>query len=524
MGLTLYNTLAHRKEPFEPLEPGHVRMYACGITAYDDCHIGHARAALTFDVILRCLEFLGYRVTYVRNFTDVDDKIIARAAERGLPPDELAERYMAAYHRDMDRLGLRRPHVEPRATQHIPQMIALVEDLVRRGVAYAVEGDVYFAVSRFPSYGKLSGRDPGELLAGARVEVDERKRDPLDFALWKASKPGEPAWESPWGPGRPGWHIECSAMSAHYLGETFDIHGGGADLIFPHHENEIAQSEASTGQPLARYWVHNGFVNIRAEKMSKSLGNVLNLKDLLEQRSAEAIKLFLLGTHYRSPVDFTFERLDEAERSADRLREVVRAVEHLPAAPAAGRAPAAPEGGAAVRIDPGDRAARAAAAARAAFTAAVEDDFNTPQALGALFTLARELNGARARLDRSPNAGGLAALHAGLGTLEALAGALGIGLRGAGPGRLTIAPQDARFLALRDLLASRPDLGRIDDLAHDGDVAAAARWVERAVTVFRAEARRRKEWAFADQLRDLLRQMGVEVKDTPQGPRWEFQT
>ena len=514
MGLTLYNTLARRKEPFQPLEPGHVRMYACGITAYDDCHIGHARAALTFDVILRGLEFLGYRVTYVRNFTDVDDKIIARAAERGMPPGDLAERYIAAYHRDMDRLGLRRPQVEPRATQHIPQMIALIEDLLRRGVAYPVDGDVYFAVSRFPSYGKLSGRDPAELLAGARVEVDERKRDPLDFALWKASKPGEPAWESPWGPGRPGWHIECSAMSAYYLGETFDIHGGGADLIFPHHENEIAQSEASSGKLLARSWVHNGFVNIRSEKMSKSLGNVLNLKDLLDQWSAEAIKLFLLGTHYRSPLDFTSGRLDEAERSAERLREVVRAVEHLPAAPG---------GSAADRIDAEDPAARAAAAARAAFTAAVEDDFNTPQALGALFTLARELHGARARLERSPEAGGLAALRAGLGTLEALAGALGIGLRGAGAGHLAIAPQDARFIALRGLLASRPDLGRIDDLAQDGEVAEAARWVDRAVTVFRAEARRRKEWAFADQLRDLLRQMGVEVKDTPQGPRWEFQ-
>ncbi len=509
MALQVYNTLTRRKEPFEPLEPGRVRMYACGITAYDECHVGHARSALTFDVILRALEFLGYRVTYVRNFTDVDDKIIARAAEVGVPPDELAARYIAAYHRDMDRLGIRRPHVEPRATEHIPQMIALIEDLARRGLAYPVDGDVYFAVGRFPGYGKLSGRDTADLLAGARVEVDERKWDPLDFALWKASKPGEPTWDSPWGPGRPGWHIECSAMSAYYLGETFDIHGGGADLIFPHHENEIAQSEASTGKLLARYWIHNGFVNIRSEKMSKSLGNVLNLKDLLDRSSPEAIKLFLLGTHYRSPVDFAEGRLEEGERPAERLREVVRAVEHL----AAGAAPTAP----------GDPLVAATAAARDEFTAALEDDFNTPRALGALFTLVREIHGARARVERSSDSAGLAALREGLQTLEALAGVLGIGLRGTATIRPRMAAGDPRFLALRDLLARRADLGSVEDLARGGTAIELDPWIERAVMVFRAEARRRKDWAFADQLRDILRQMGVEVKDTPQGPRWEHQ-
>jgi cysteinyl-tRNA synthetase len=506
MALSLYNTLTRRKEPFEPLEPGRVRMYACGITAYDECHIGHARAALVFDILLRALEFRGHQVTYVRNFTDVDDKIIARAAELGLPWHEVAARYIATYHRDMDRLGIRRPHVEPRATEHIPQMIALIEDLVRRGVAYPVDGDVYFAVARFPSYGKLSGRDPGELRAGARVEVDERKRDPLDFALWKASKPGEPTWESPWGPGRPGWHIECSAMSTHYLGDSFDIHGGGADLIFPHHENEIAQSEASTGKLLARTWIHNGFVNIRSEKMSKSLGNVLNVKDLLDRVTPEAVKLFLLGTHYRSPVDFTFERLEEAERSAERLREVVRAVEHLPL----GAAP------------PVSEALGAASAAREEFTAALDDDLNTPRALGALFTLVREVHLARERVERSPHAAGAAACRAGVRMLEDLAGVLGMGLRPAGADRRWTTATDPSLLALRDFLRGRPDLGSLEDLGWEGASVDTDRVVDRAVQVFRAEARRRKDWAFADRLRDLLRALRVEVKDTPQGPRWEY--
>jgi len=511
MTLRVYNTLSAREEEFVPLRPGKVGMYVCGVTVYSSSHVGHGRAQVTFDVIVRYLRFRGYGVTYVRNFTDVDDKIIFRAAEVGVSPAELAARYIAAYHRDMDRLGLRRPHVEPRATEHIPQMIALVEDLVRRGVAYPVEGDVYFAVGRFPDYGKLSGRDPADLLAGARVEVDERKRDPLDFALWKASKPGEPAWDSPWGPGRPGWHIECSAMSAHYLGETFDIHGGGADLIFPHHENEIAQSEASTGKLLARYWVHNGFVNIRSEKMSKSLGNVLNLKDLLDRRSPEAIKLFLLGTNYRGPVDFTLERLEEAERAAERLREVVRSVEHLPAPPTAAP-PAAPP----------DPALAAAAAARQEFTAALEDDVNTPRAVAALFQLARELHGARARLERSPEPAGLAGMRAALATLEDLAEVLGIGLRGAAGARARVAAQDRRLRALRDLLAARPDLGDTEDLVWDGAAVALDPIVDRAVHVFRAAARERKDWAFADRLRELLRQVDVEVKDTPQGPRWEY--
>lgn len=285
MALVIYNTLRQKKEPFEPFVPGIVRMYACGPTVYDRAHIGHARAALTFDVVWRYLEYRGCQVVYVRNYTDVDDKIIQRAAELGQSRESLVEEQIEAYRRDMKALGLRTPTEEPRATYHIREMIDLIRTLMAKGVAYSVDGDVYFEVRRSPDYGKLSHRGLDELQAGARVEVDPRKRDPLDFALWKASRPGEPTWDSPWGPGRPGWHIECSAMSMKYLGESFDIHGGGADLIFPHHENEIAQSECATGRPFARYWIHNGFVNIRAEKMSKSLGNILTVRDILRQIS-----------------------------------------------------------------------------------------------------------------------------------------------------------------------------------------------------------------------------------------------
>jgi cysteinyl-tRNA synthetase len=285
VSLRIYNTLTRQKEPFTPLLPGEVGMYVCGVTPYDVSHIGHARSALVFDVVARYLRYRGYRVTFVKNFTDVEDKIIARAGQLGIPTEELAERYIAAYRRDMAALGVAPPDVEPKATAHVEpapgkpfRMISLIERLVAVGVAYAVDGDVYFEVSRFPAYGRLSGKNLENLLAGARVEVDERKRDPRDFALWKAAKPGEPSWASPWGPGRPGWHIECSAMSMEYLGESFDIHGGGEDLVFPHHECEIAQSEAATGQSFARVWMHNGFVNLGAEKMSKSLGNILTIE------------------------------------------------------------------------------------------------------------------------------------------------------------------------------------------------------------------------------------------------------
>ncbi|MCJ7493900.1 MAG: cysteine--tRNA ligase, partial [Deltaproteobacteria bacterium] len=311
MPLKIYNTLTKKKEEFLPLQKGKVSMYVCGVTVYDRCHIGHARAAVVFDVLFRFLRYRGYEVTYVRNYTDVDDKIIKRANQEGVSCQEIAKRYIQEYEEDMEALGMERPTHEPRATENISQIIDLVKKLVEKGFAYTVDGDVYFSVEKFSSYGKLSGRDLEEMRAGARVEVDERKNNPLDFALWKSSKPGEPEWDSPWGRGRPGWHIECSAMSQRYLGESFDIHGGGQDLIFPHHENEIAQSEAATGKPFVRFWVHNGFVNINHEKMSKSLGNILAIRDLLQDHHPEVLRLFLLSNHYRSPVDFSLQNMIE---------------------------------------------------------------------------------------------------------------------------------------------------------------------------------------------------------------------
>ena len=307
MALRIYNTLTGKKEEFVPLHEKRVGMYVCGVTVYDLCHIGHARSAIVFDAIYRYLGYRGYEVTFVRNFTDIDDKIIKRANEEGVDCKAIAEKYIDEFNMDMGKLGFEKPKFEPKATEHIPEMIELISTLIEKGYAYQSGGDVFFSVEKFKDYGKLSKRNLEEMQAGARVGIDEKKENPLDFALWKASKPGEPSWESPWGKGRPGWHIECSVMSQKYLGETFDIHGGGKDLIFPHHENEIAQSEAATGKPFARYWIHNGFVNINKEKMSKSLGNILTLKEIFKDWRPEAIRLFLLSSHYRSPVDFSFD-------------------------------------------------------------------------------------------------------------------------------------------------------------------------------------------------------------------------
>src|SRR5215467_3027529 len=371
MALRIFNTVTRRKEDFVPLVPGEVRMYVCGVTVYDLCHIGHARSAIVFDVIRRYLAYKGYRVTFVKNFTDVDDKIIRRANADGVSAREVSERYIAEFYRDMEAIGVLRGDIEPKATDHIGQMIRLIEQLVGAGVAYVVDGDVYFEIARFPAYGRLSGKNLDELLAGARVEVDERKRDPRDFALWKAVKPGEPSWPSPWGEGRPGWHIECSAMAMEYLGSTFDIHGGGEDLIFPRHECEIAQSEAATRKPFARCWIHNGFVNLSSEKMSKSLGNTLLIRELVKRHDPDALRLWLLGTHYRHPVEFSEERLSEAGRALERFNRLFREAARYTRQP--GPLP--------------DSLHRF----RARFEAAMDDDFNTPQALGALFDLARAL-------------------------------------------------------------------------------------------------------------------------------------
>ena len=362
--LMVYNTATRSMEEFQPRTPREVGMYVCGPTVYDDCHVGHARAMVAFDLVVRWLEYRGYRVTYVRNITDIDDKIIKRAAERGIHCGELAEHFIREFHRDMGRLGLREPTVEPRATAHIQEMIALISQLWERGFAYEAGGDVCYDIGRYGGYGKLSGRDTDDLIAGARVEINERKRNPLDFVLWKAAKPGEPQWPSPWGPGRPGWHIECSAMSAKYLGTTFDIHGGGQDLIFPHHENEIAQSEGATGSILARYWLHNAHVMIDKIKMSKSLGNFFTLKEVFKKYDPRVVRYFLLSKHYRTPIEFSESSLSEARTSLHRLDEcIARAQEAV--------------GGV---IEP-------AAACPERFAEAMDGDFNTTEALGTMFNL-----------------------------------------------------------------------------------------------------------------------------------------
>ena len=372
--LSIYNTLTGKKEPFQSLQPKTVRMYVCGVTVYDYCHIGHARSALVFDVIRRYLEFSGYQVEFVKNFTDVDDKIIKRANEQGVSCDTITAKYIQAYYEDMGRLGIHQASIEPKATEHMTDIIHLTETLVKKGLAYQVDGDVYFEVAKYSAYGRLSKRRLDDMQAGARVDVDERKRHPMDFALWKSSKPGEPSWDSPWGPGRPGWHIECSAMSMKHLGETFDIHGGGMDLIFPHHENEIAQSCGATGKEFARYWVHNGFVQINQEKMSKSLGNFFTIREIFEKskwpeaETGEMLRYFLLGTHYRSPLDFSdqehrgsqecgewvlrfcSQRLNESEDRATADKGLMEVIERC----------------------------------RVAFREAMDDDFNTSVAIAAL--------------------------------------------------------------------------------------------------------------------------------------------
>jgi cysteinyl-tRNA synthetase len=379
--LKLFNTLTGQQEVFEPIEPNKVRMYVCGVTVYDYCHIGHARSALVFDVLRRYLESCGYVVTFVKNFTDVDDKIIKRANEQGVSCDAVTTKYIQAYHEDMGKLGIRVATEEPKATEHIVDIIQLTERLVAKGLAYLVDGDVYFEVARYPEYGRLSKRRLEDLQAGARVDVDDRKRHAMDFALWKSSKPGEPAWESPWGLGRPGWHIECSAMSICHLGETFDIHGGGMDLIFPHHENEIAQSCGATGKEFARYWVHNGFVQVNQEKMSKSLGNFFTIRDIFEKSAwseevtGEILRLFLLSTHYHGPLDFSDHALKEAKNALNGFYDLF------------GRLA---EPGGETKLDQGLN--QAIARCRDAFKAALDDDLNTPVALAALQGLRSDAN------------------------------------------------------------------------------------------------------------------------------------
>lgn len=394
--MRVYNTLTREKEEFVPLTSGEVSMYVCGITAYDISHLGHARSAVVFDVIKRYFGYRGFRVKHVRNITDVDDKIIARAAQEKVSIDEIAKRYTEEYYKDIGRLGVNKADIEPKATEHVDEMINIIKGLIDKDYAYNVDGNVYFEVSKFPEYGKLSKRNLEEMMAGARVDVDKKKKSPLDFALWKASKKGEPCWESPWGAGRPGWHIECSAMSMKYLGESFDIHGGGADLIFPHHENEIAQSEAFTEKPFVRYWIHNGFITVDKEKMSKSLGNFFTVKEILEKYNPEVVKCFLLSTHYRSPIEFSDAQLNEAEISLDRYYStVIRINDFIEAGGATGNPQAVnpirkPEGG--FLSNGVNEFENILSSTKGKFEDAMNDDFNTALALGYIFELIRETN------------------------------------------------------------------------------------------------------------------------------------
>jgi cysteinyl-tRNA synthetase len=483
----IFNTQTRKKEDFTPVCEGKVGIYVCGITAYDVCHVGHARSAVVFDVITRYLRYSGYEVTYVKNFTDVDDKIIEKARREQQGITEIAEKYIRAHDEEMDALGVARPTVTPRATEHIDGMIRLVKTLIEKGLAYAVDGDIYYAVEKFPGYGKLSGRALDDMMAGARVDVNIKKRNPLDFALWKASKEGEPWWDSPWGHGRPGWHLECSVMSQRYLGDTFDIHGGGEDLIFPHHENEIAQSEGATGKPLARFWVHNGFVRVNSEKMSKSLGNFFAIRDILGQYDAEVLRLFLLTSHYRSPVDFSDTALAEARQGMDRFYSTLKTLREQPA------------GGEDIEAtDERSRKDREITGQihtlRERFREAMDDDFNTAQAIGFLFDTIRLLNASLS--GKGAEASPVVLEQAG-SALKEIGAVLG-------------------------LFGEEPDVY----LRHDREREAAKRGLAIAeietLIAERRAARETKAWQRADEIRKGLAAQGVILKDTPIATTWKI--
>lgn len=525
MALLVYNTLTRRKDEVSTLRRGEVGMYVCGPNLYGPSHVGHAMSYLVFDVIHRYLEYRGYRVTHVQNFTDIEDRIIESARAEGTTIDALSARYIDRFLREMDALGIRRADHYPRATQAIPKMIEIIDGLMHRGLAYVADGDVFFRVTAFPTYGRLSGRSLDEMQAGARIEVDPRKEHPMDFVLWKAAKPGEPAWDSPWGPGRPGWHIECSAMSISYLGEQLDIHGGGQDVIFPHHENEIAQSEGFTGKrPFVRYWIHNGLLRLAEgeEKMTRHIGNFVTIQDALERYHPDTIRVFVLSSHYRSPATWSEEALAAAARGAERLRTALENAEG-----------ALPSGGLeAARLGGKDQAVtdveKAAAAAREAFEAAMDDDFNTPGALAALFDLATALNKARDKIAQAAGSASparLGALGAACGALRELAGVLGL--------RLSASITAAQVAGLRrlagELARERPDLFDPKQLEtiravtvaeSDGEEASNAEKLIRFIGDGRMRARRQKDWATGDQIRTRLQDLGVLLEDTPTGFKW----
>jgi len=479
MTIHIYNSLSKQKERFDPVEPGKVSMYVCGPTVYDSCHIGHARSVVVFDVIARYLREKDYNVTYVRNFTDVDDKIIGRANQLGVDSRTISEKYIKEFHEDMDALNVERATVEPKATEHIQSIIMVIERLLEKGIAYRANNDIYFSVESFKGYGKLSGRRLEDMEAGARVDIDENKRNPFDFALWKSAKPEEPAWDSPWGEGRPGWHIECTAMSVKYLGKTFDIHGGGKDLIFPHHENEIAQSEAAFGKTFVKYWVHNGFVNIDKEKMSKSLGNFQMIKDVLKIHHPEAIRLFLLSSHYRSPVDFTEQAMNEATAGLDKIYTLLERVEDE----------IGDEQQQIQDISPGEYWDR--------FCEAMDDDFNTARGIGVLFIAVREINRALDENKKPFSNEEKPRMESHQADILKIGSLLGI---------LSESPE-AYFEKKKSQIFEKQSIDpvAIDRMIND-----------------RTAARKSKDWKKSDQIRADLEKMNIILEDRPEGTVWKI--
>ena len=465
MTLKIYNTLTRQKETFQTIEPGKVRLYVCGPTVYASAHVGHAMSSLVFDIIRRYLEHSGYQVRHVMNYTDVDDKIIQSAARLGMNPDDLAEQHIQQYRQHLDELNVLQATVNPRATQDMEQIIQMITDLIEKGYAYPAEGDVYFRVTRDADYGRLSGRRLEEMQAGARIEVDQRKEHPMDFTLWKAAKPGEPAWDSPWGAGRPGWHIECSAMNLKHLGEQIDIHGGGNDLVFPHHENEIAQTESLTEKPFSRYWVHNGMLQLSGEKMSKSLGNLVTIRDFLAEHQADVLRLMILNSSYRSPLTFNDEVIAQTERALERLRSALR-----PAFSQDGASPAETLQTLHSQIQ----------ATRQGFQESMDDDFNTAGAMGCIFDLVRAINQAR----------------------------------DGGATQDDLQPAQLELLELTGVLGLR--------LAEPEQKGSQASPLVDLLVEVRTELRRQKLWALSDRVRDRLAELGVILEDSKDGSTWRW--
>jgi len=488
MSIQIYNTRTGDKTELKPLDDNHVKMYVCGITAYDYCHIGHARSALAFDMIYRYLLHRGYKVTYVRNFTDIDDKIINRANEQGTSTEELSERFIRMFHEDMAQLGVASPTIEPKATEHVQEIINMIQGLIDKEMAYQVDGDVYYAVDTFKDYGILSKRSLDDMQAGVRIEVNERKRNPMDFALWKSSKEGEPTWESPWGPGRPGWHIECSAMSKKYLGDSFDIHGGGKDLIFPHHENEIAQSMGATGSPFVNIWVHHGFVTIKDEKMSKSLGNFLTIRDVLERFSPEGLRLFVFSTHYRSPLNYSEAAIQDAEAGLERLYECLAEIARLPESGDEGKSSVISKKDSAKLTNLEER-----------FQKVMDNDFNTAQAIAQLFDTVKILNKIIRALPGKPNQNDLDVLHNTGAKIKKLAGIMG----------LLVDDPVEHVTAIQNKLLRTLDL----------DTEAIEKLIQE-----RSLARQNKDWSKGDAIRDDLLAQGVELKDGLEGTTWKVKS